>query len=93
MSNLYNKIKDKLNCLPIKDARLCNKYFEERNFESILEIVKSDLVMREKEISNPKYQNKWQDIDVLELEDLMVNIQDYLSEMGISYLTEEDYNE
>ena len=91
MPSLYKKIKDKLDCLPKKDAKLCKQYFEKRDFESILEIVNSDLVMREKEINNPKYQDKWQGIDVLELEELMVDIQEYLSEMGISYLSEDDY--
>lgn len=83
MQNLCDKIKSKLKCLPPKDARLCEKYFEKRDFESILAIAKSDLIMKERDDANTEHKKKWEDIDVVELQELVVCTQDYISYINI----------
>lgn len=51
MKNPLQKVKTLILALPEKDARLCEKYLSERNFEAILEIVESDIYKARKEES------------------------------------------
>lgn len=48
MGNPLNRVKELVPTLPEKDAKLVKKYLEERNFESALEIVESDIYKAEK---------------------------------------------
>lgn len=43
MGNLLNRIEELIPCLPGKDVELAKKYLKERNFESVFEIVDSDI--------------------------------------------------
>lgn len=90
MPSLCDKIKSKLSCLPPKDAQLCEKYFEERDFESILEIAKSDLVMKERDDAKSVHQDKWKDIDAGEIQELIADTTEYLSCMGVSCFSDDD---
>ena len=90
MLSLCDKIKSKLSCLPPKDAQLCEKFFEKRDFESILEIAKSDLVMKEKDDANSVHQDKWKDIDTGEMQELIADTTEYLSCMGVSCFSNDD---
>lgn len=90
MPSLCDKIKSKLSCLPPKDAQLCGKYFEKRDFESILEIAKSDLVMKERDDAKSVHQDKWKDIDAGEIQELIADTTEYLSCMGVSCFSDDD---
>lgn len=90
MPSLCDKIKSKLSCLPPKDAQLCEKYFEERDFESILEIAKSDLIMKERDDAKSVHQDKWKDIDAGEIQELIADTTEYLSCMGVSCFSNDD---
>lgn len=90
MQNLCNKIKSKLSCLPPNDAQLCEKYLEKRDFESVLEIAKSDLIMKERDDSKEVHQDKWKNIDTEEIRELIADTIEYLSGMGISCFSDED---
>lgn len=90
MLNLCDKIKIKIKYLPPKDSQLCYKYFEKRDFESILEIAKSVLIMKEKDDDKEVHQDKWENIDVEEIQKLVTYLQEYLSYMDIS-ITPDDY--
>lgn len=48
MGNPLNRVKELVPTLPEKDAKLVKKYLEERNFESALEIVESDIYKAER---------------------------------------------
>lgn len=43
MQNPLKKVSELIPVLPKKDAKLCADYLNKRNFEAILEIVKSDI--------------------------------------------------
>ena len=90
MPSLCDKINNKLSCLPPKDAQLCEKYFEKRDFESILEIAKSDLVMKERDDAKSVHQDKWKDIDAGEIQELIADTTEYLSCMGVSCFSDDD---
>jgi hypothetical protein len=90
MQSLCDKIKSKLKCLPPKDAQLCEKYFEKRDFESILEIAKSDLIMKERDDAKATHQDKWKGIDAGDIQELIADTTEYLSGMGISCFSNED---
>lgn len=90
MPNLCDKIKSRLVCLPPKDAQLCEKYFNKRDFESILEIAKSDLIMKERDDAKETHQDKWKNIDTGEIQKLISDTEEYLTCLGISYSSNED---
>lgn len=90
MKDLCNKIKSKLSCLPPKDAQLCEKYFEKRDFESILEIAKSDCIMKERDSTKSVHQDEWKNIDSVEIQELIADIIEYLSYMDVSCFSDED---
>lgn len=91
MPSLCDKIKSKLSCLPPKDAQLCEEYFEKRDFESILEIAKSDLIMKERDDAKSVHQDKWKDIDAGEIQELIADTTEYLSCMGVSCFSDDEY--
>lgn len=92
MPNLCARIKNGLNCLPPKDAELCRKYYDKRDFESILEIAKSALVMKRRDDIKEVHKEKWEKIDMGDLEQLVGDTQEYLDFLDISEsLDEEDY--
>lgn len=48
MSTLLQKIKDNLVHLPSKDLKFANKFIDERNFESLYELVSADHKIHDK---------------------------------------------
>ena len=90
MQSLYDKIKEGIKCLPPKDVQLCEKYLEKRDFQSILEIAKSDLIMKDNDDLKEIHQEKWEKLDVATLEELIGDTTEYLSYMGISELDNDD---
>lgn len=89
MPNLCDKIKKGLQCLPPKDAQLCEKFFQKRDFESILDIAKSALIMKERDDAKEVHKEKWEKVDIVELQELVADTQEYLSYMDIT--DTEDY--
>lgn len=51
MQGLLKKIHELISVLPEKDSRLAIKYLDKRDFQSVLEIVESDLYKAEKDKS------------------------------------------
>lgn len=51
MQGLLKKIHELISILPEKDSRLAIKYLDKRDFQSVLEIVESDLYKAEKDKS------------------------------------------
>lgn len=49
MQGLLKKIHELISILPEKDSRLAIKYLDKRDFQSVLEIVESDLYKAEKD--------------------------------------------
>lgn len=52
MENPLKRVKELIPILPEKDAKLCENYLSQRNFECILEIVKSDIYKAKKKESD-----------------------------------------
>lgn len=49
MNQLYQRIQQNLQCLPPKDVELCNQFLRNRQFENLLEIVESCLIMKKRD--------------------------------------------
>lgn len=84
MPNLCDKIKKGLQCLPPKDAQLCEEFYKKRDFESILDIAKSALIMKERDDAKEVHKEKWEKVDIVELQELVADTQEYLSYMDIT---------
>lgn len=93
MPNLCDKIKNGLKCLPPKDAQLCEKFFQNRDFESILDIAKSALIMKERDVVKEVHKDKWEKVDIGELQELVADTQEYLSYMDITDISEDYYDD
>lgn len=72
MTNPLQKIEKLINFLPKKDAELCSKYLAKRDFQSIYEIVKSDIYKANKKDTEP-------DDTYRMLVELEVTLSDYMS--------------
>lgn len=74
MTSPLKKIEKLLPLLPKKDADLCLRYFAKRDFQSIYEIVKSDIYKANKEDTEPDDTYRI----LAELEVLLVDYMSYL---------------
>lgn len=82
MGDNVNRIRELISCLPEKDAILAEKYLNKRDFQSILEIVESDLY----KLENRKY-NKLEEITDNSYElirELYYELTDYISFLDIN---------
>lgn len=93
MLNLCDKIKNGLQCLPPKDVQLCEKFFQNRDFESILDIAKSALIMKERDDAKEVHKEKWEKVDIVQLQELVADTQEYLSYMDITDISEGYYDD
>ena len=84
MSLLCQKIQENLQCLPPKDKELCEKFFKTRDFESLYSIVKSCLIMKRRDDNKDTHKEKWINVDRDKLEQLTLDIGEYLSYLDIS---------
>lgn len=83
MKQPLSKIKLLVKSLPKDDIKYAEKYIKERNFESLLEIIKSDiyLVQRNETSENPK--EKFTGINIEDLLELKVEVEEYMSLLEI----------
>lgn len=77
--------------LPQRDIALAEKFIKNRDFESLLEIVKSDiyLVNKNKQLEQPK--EKFLNIDLEKLMELEGMIREYMSYIFIPDNSEDEY--
>lgn len=80
MSNLLDKIKKGLIILPEKDQRLCFKFIEERNIESLKEIVDSNVIKTTKKLKKTDNLQCEEDLENLNL--LKNNVDYYYKACG-----------
>ena len=86
MNQLYQRIKDNLECLPPKDKILCDQFLEKRDFEKLQEIVESCLIMKKRDDYKDTHKEKWINVDRDRLEQLTLDVREYTS-----YLDFPDY--
>jgi hypothetical protein len=91
MLNLCDEIEKKLSYLPPEDVTICKKYFEKRDFESILEIVESAIIMKKRDAAKKVHKKKWEDIEIIDLEELAYLTKEYLSYLNIDVENNEYY--
>ena len=94
MNQLYQRIVQNLDCLPPKDKTLCEKFIKLRDFRSLLEIVKSCLIMKKRDDRKEVHKDKWVNVDRDTLEQLNLDVIDYISylnSIGISDEIDDDY--
>lgn len=88
---LLDNIKSSVNSLPSRDVFLAHSFIEQRNFESLLELVNSDIILIEANANNSK-SNPMYDAcvlaDIITLKDL---VSTYLDGLTIPELEETEY--
>lgn len=84
MNELYQRIKQGLQCLPPKDTELCSGFLENRDFEKLRDIVESCLVMKKRDAYRSVHRDKWVNIDRGQLEQLTLDVREYTSYLDLS---------
>lgn len=86
MNQLYQRIQQNLQCLPPKDAELCNKFLKNRQLENLREIVESCLIMKKRDDRKEVHKDKWVAVDREKLEQLTLDVREYTSYLDLSDL-------
>lgn len=84
MNQLYQGIQQNLQCLPPKDVELCNQFLRNRQFENLLEIVESCLIMKKRDDYKDVHKDKWLNVDRGQLEQLTLDVREYTSYLDLS---------
>lgn len=84
MNELYQRIKQGLQCLPPKDTELCSGFLENRDFEKLRDIVESCLVMKKRDDHRSVHRDKWVNVDRGQLEQLTLDVREYTSYLDLS---------
>ena len=84
MNELYQRIKQGLQCLPLKDTELCSGFLENRDFEKLRDIVESCLVMKKRDDYRSIHRDKWVNVDRGQLEQLTLDVREYTSYLDLS---------
>ena len=84
MNQLYQRIQQNLQCLPPRDAELCNQFLKNRQVENLREIVESCLIMKNKDDYKDVHKDKWLNVDRGQLEQLTLDVREYISYLGLS---------
>lgn len=84
MNELYQRIKQGLQCLPPKDTELCSGFLENRDFEKLRDIVESYLVMKKRDDYRSVHRDKWVNVDRGQLEQLTLDVREYTSYLDLS---------
>ncbi len=82
MSILEN-IKALLVSLPEKDIQLAQKFTEQRQFESLYEIVVSDIYLTKKNESKARPNTMYSQVDLEKLYELKVILEEYMSYLDV----------
>lgn len=84
MNQLYQRIQQNLQCLSPKDVELCNQFLRNRQFENLLEIVESCLIMKKRDDYKDVHKDKWLNVDRGQLEQLTLDVREYTSYLDLS---------
>lgn len=85
------RMKDLIDSLPVKDRAFAKKFIDERRFQDLYDLVKSDIVKYER-LSEEERLNKT-DIDVGGMNDLLAETISYLNIIGWIEEIFDDYDE
>ena len=88
MNQLYQRIQQNLQCLPPKDAELCNEFLKNRQLENLREIVESCLFMKKKDDYKDVHKDKWLNVDRGQLEQLTLDVREYTSYLDLSNISD-----
>ena len=94
MNKIYKRIQQHLQCVPPRDAGLCNPFLKSRQFENLGEIVESCLIMKKRDDYKDVHKDKWLNVDRGQLEQLTLDVREYISYLGLSDISndlEEDF--
>lgn len=89
MSNLYQTLQEEIKCLPPKDYALAVKFLNERKFESLYEIVDSCYKLKLADDAKEIHKEKWQQVNVDDLLELIEDLIEYMSYLDTSDNTDE----
>lgn len=85
MSQPLYKIRELIKELPGKDSTLCEKFLSERDFQSILEIVESDIYKARQKVDPMELLEESNETDryISKLLELKSNLDEYMSYLDI----------
>lgn len=85
MSQPLYRIRELIKELPGKDAAICQKYLEERNFQCIMEIVESDIYKARQKADSLEMVEEDSEINsfLAKLLELKTNLDEYMSYLEV----------
>ena len=81
--NYLEKIKNLIANLPEKDIPLAQKLYDNRNFEDLYNLVKSDVYKIEKELRKESPREEYANINISNLQELLAEVIAYQSVIDI----------
>lgn len=86
-----DRMKDLVDCLPVRDRAFANKFITERRFQDLYDIIKSDIVKFER-LSEEERLNRT-DVNIDKMNDFLAEVISYLDIIGWDDEIIDDYEE
>lgn len=86
-----DRMKDLVDCLPVRDRTFANKFIAERRFQDLYDIIKSDIVKFER-LSEEERLNRT-DVNIDKMNDFLAEVISYLDIIGWDDEIIDDYEE
>lgn len=86
-----DRMKDLIDCLPVRDRVFANKFIAERRFQDLYDIIKSDIVKFER-LSEEERLNRT-DVNIDKMNDFLAEVISYLDIIGWDDEIIDDYEE
>lgn len=95
MGQPLHRIRELIKELPGKDSVICQKFLEERDFESIMEITQSDIfkVRKSYNLDNTPEGASYIDETISKLLELKANLEEYMSFLEVPDNSDDLYND
>ena len=93
MSNILNNIRTLLTSLPSKDVHFGNMFLDNRNFESLKELVDSAIIRTKKNIRSEHPKEEYTSVNLDRLTTLQAEVEVYLLQLELPEIEEEEEEE
>ncbi len=93
MSTPVQKMKELVKFLPKKDIKYANTFIEVRDFESLKDLVWSDLYKIDKNLDSKNPNQEYLDLDSDKIMDLFTEVNNYCDLLYASDMIEDDFIE
>lgn len=86
-----DRMKDLVDCLPVRDRAFANKFIAERRFQDLYDIIKSDIIKFERLSEEERLSRT--DVNIDKMNDFLAEVISYLDIIGWDDEIIDDYEE